>query len=154
MAAWGVLQGSGASRYPSAWAAALAGPIAWFVDLEVVYALAPHACAVGSRLSLHLATIACLGAVALGGAMARVNWERAGRRNPSDTDHGPEADVAFLSLLGLMTASLFGLLIVAQWIAVVALDPCPLSADRRAGPSADGRGFDQLGQRLLERRNV
>src|SRR4051794_816891 len=121
----GLLRESSSSRYPSAWAAALAGPIAWFMDLEIIYALATHACTVGSRLSLHLATIGCLGAVVLAGATARVNWGYAGRRNPSDTDHGPEVQIAFLSLLGLMTASLFGVVIIAQWIAVITLDPCP-----------------------------
>lgn len=113
------------SRYPSAWLAALAGPIAWFADLEVVYALAPHACAAGSRLSLHLASIAFLGLTAAGGAIARVNWSWAGRQNPSDTDYGPTPHVAFLSLLGFLTSSLFALVIVAQWVAVAMLDPCP-----------------------------
>ena len=60
-----------------------------------------------------------------GGAMARANRIRAQRLNPSDTDFGPTPHVAFLSLLGLLTSSLFGLVIVAQWIAVFALDPCP-----------------------------
>ena len=77
------------------------------------------------RIRCSVAVFCCLGAVVLAGAAARVNWGYAGRANPSDTDHGPEVQVAFLSLLGLMTASLFGLVIIAQWIAVIALDPCP-----------------------------
>jgi hypothetical protein len=125
MNAGSVLRESSSGRYPSAWVAVFAGPIAWLMDLEIIYALATHACTVGSRLSLHLATFCCLGVVVLAGATARVNWGHAGRANPSDTDHGPEVQVAFLSLLGLMTASLFGLVIIAQWIAVITLDPCP-----------------------------
>lgn len=110
--------------YPSAWAAALAGPLAWFLNLEAVYALTPLACASGSRAGLHFTTFGCLAIAAMGAGLAWFNWVWAARSNPSDAEEGWEARVGFLSLLGLGSAALFTLLILAQWIAILVLDPC------------------------------
>src|SRR3954463_13370947 len=110
--------------YPSALIAAAIGPVAWCINLEVVYALAPRACAGGGRGLLHLSTFCCLGIAILGAALSWFNWGWSGWRDPSDADAGWPARVGFLSLLGIASGSLFALLIVAQWIAILALDPC------------------------------
>lgn len=107
------------------WAGLLAGPVAWLVQLQAVYALAQQVCLGLGAWTLHAATLACL-LPALGGCgLAWSGWGAAGRHWPSDADEGKLARVRFLSVLGLLTGALFSLLILAQWIAVWLLDPCP-----------------------------
>ena len=107
------------------WAGLLAGPVAWLVQFEAVYAVTPLVCAGGDLLPLHLIMLVGL-IVALGGcALSWSDWRTAGRGWPSDADEGKFARARFMSVLGLLTGSLFSLLIVAQWLAVLLLDPCP-----------------------------
>lgn len=122
---------SGADAPPSVrhllslWAGALAGPVAWFVQLQGVYALTMKACDGQTRVMLHLAALAC---VLLAGAGAGLSWHnwRGVRGWPSDWDQGSAARVRFLSVLGMLTGALFLVVMLAQWIAVFLLDPCPV----------------------------
>src|SRR4051794_1381199 len=109
--------------YPLAWAAFLAGPIAWCVNLEGCYALALHACAAGGRRTLHLSTLACLAAAVVGGLLARALWARLGHGTPSESEAGPGSGARFLSFLGLVSAPFFAMLILSQWLAILMLDP-------------------------------
>jgi hypothetical protein len=119
------LQSSRWGHYPVAWGAFLAGPVAWCVNLECSYALAPHACAVRDHLLLHLSTLACLGAAAAGGGLAWLIWGWHGRETPTEAEAGPGSGAHFLSVLGLVFDPFFALLIVSQWLAIAMLDPCP-----------------------------
>ena len=67
----------------SAWAAALAGPVAWAADLEAVYALAPRACTSG-RAMLHVATFLGLAVAGLGTLVAGLNRASFGRAIGAD----------------------------------------------------------------------
>lgn len=49
------------------WLGMLAGPVAWALQLQATYSLAPTACTVESKLFLHLVSLGCL-LLALGGA--------------------------------------------------------------------------------------
>src|SRR4051794_39180578 len=91
---WGV--------YPTAWAAFLAGPLAWCVNLEATYALTLHACAVEDRRVLHLTTLACLAVAILGSFLARAHWARLGGGVPADGGSGAHPAARFLSFLGLL----------------------------------------------------
>src|SRR3954451_4219251 len=82
------------------WFGFFAGPVAWFLELEVVYALVPWACRGQSRLPLHLATLCCLAVVALGAWSAWLSWDAAGRQWPSGGDEGPVARERFLGTIG------------------------------------------------------
>ena len=110
--------------YPRAWAVFLAGPIAWCVNLESVYVLTLHSCAVEGRLSLHLSTLACLAVAILGAVWAGFLWASLGRGVPSDAEAGPGSGAHFLSVLGLIFDPFFAMLILSQWLAIAMLDPC------------------------------
>ncbi len=112
-------------RDPALWAGVLAGPLAWFVQFQVAYWLAPGTCVGTGRLPLHLATLIGL-LVALGGGGASwSSWRGTGHDLPSADEEGPLARVRFLAAMGLMSGPLFAVVILAQWFAIVLLDPCP-----------------------------
>jgi hypothetical protein len=106
------------------WSSVLVGPIAWFAQFMLVYALAPWACSSGQRWSMH-ATILVFLAITLGvGWLALRLWRGGGGAWIADQDEGPVARTRFLALLGVMNSLLFALLILAQWIPTIAFDPC------------------------------
>ena len=107
----------------SAWLAALAGPVAWAADLEAVYALAPRACASG-RATLHLATFLALAVACVGALVAGLTRASFGGAISANDRGSAAAQVGFLSAIGLMSNPLFALIIAAQWLAILVLDPC------------------------------
>lgn len=109
------------------WAGLLLAPAAWIVELELVYMMANWACLGLPLFSLHIAAGTCLLISLWGLVIAGRNWRASGSRLPSDEQDPVTARVRFMSVLGVMTGALFSLLIVAQWLAVVFLDPCPAS---------------------------
>lgn len=108
------------------WAGLLAAPLAWAVQLQVIYALTQWTCHSGSLVPLHATAAACLLIAAAGLGVAFRCWQAGGRRWPSDADEGLVARTRFMAALGLMAGGLFSLLIVVQWTAVLFLDPCPV----------------------------
>jgi hypothetical protein len=104
------------------WAGCLTGPVAWFVQLEVAYALAA-VFGVGSRPFLHVLSMVCLLATAYGCWIAWREWGKAGRAWSSPADEGLTARVRLMGALGVLTCLLSAALILAQWIAIVFLDP-------------------------------
>jgi hypothetical protein len=103
-----------------AWLAVLAGPVAWSLQLQLVYWLAYEACVHHrDRQALHGVTVACL-ALTLGGGLAALATMRSGGGRTEA--HSP---VPFLGRLGLLTAALFAIAIVAGWIIVGSLPICP-----------------------------
>jgi hypothetical protein len=106
------------------WAGLFAGPVPWTFQLPVAYALGWRACGNRSLLPAHLVSGLCL-AVALGGiVLARRQW-RDFRGWPSDWDAGVDARVRLLPVVGRMTGTLFSVVIIALWLALVFLPPCP-----------------------------
>jgi hypothetical protein len=107
------------------WLGLLGGPVAWAFQLLAVYALASWACTLGpDSFPLHLFTAACFLAAVSSGVLAWAIWRTVGGL-PSAKDETVTGRNRTLSLLGVMNGTLFSLVIFAQWIAVVALDPCP-----------------------------
>jgi hypothetical protein len=106
------------------WVGLLSGPAAWAVQLQTAYALASWACDSGTvALTLHLVSGACLLAAAGGAGVAWRNWQAAGGW-PSSTDETTTGRTRLMALLGVMTGTLFSLVILAQWVAAMILDPC------------------------------
>jgi hypothetical protein len=102
-------------------------PIAWAVQLQTVYAAAQQTCQGDiSIFTLHVVSGVCLLTTALGGLLATWNWMRAARNWPSQDDSGFVARHHFIAAEGMLTSALFTLVIIAQWLAVVNLSPCPL----------------------------
>lgn len=106
------------------WAGVLAGPLAWAVQLQAVYALAAPACGTGRLWPLHLTAAACLLVAAGGGWAAWRAWRAVGGW-PDPSDDPATGRTRLMAVLGMMTGVLFSLAIVAQWLAVFTLPPCP-----------------------------
>src|SRR4051812_42943577 len=105
------------------WFGVLAGPVAWLLQLQASYALVLWFCAKHESLPLHLATSTFLAIAIVGGLISLGQW----RSESVDEANGPEPIFdrpRFMALLGMMTSSLFALIIIAQWIPVFVLNPC------------------------------
>ena len=104
----------------------LAGPLAWIAQLQVVYALASAVCHdQASRTALHAVSAAALAIAACGGLLSLVNWLAVRKLPPSELQKHPARHINFVGIQGMLTCSLFVLMIAAQWIAVALLRPCP-----------------------------
>jgi hypothetical protein len=108
------------------WFGALGGPVAWFMQLCIVYGLAQLACyGVASPVTLHVASALCL-LVALAATFTSYREHRLARgRWPTDRTGGLHSRVEFMSAFGILSGALFALVIVANWIAVILLKVCP-----------------------------
>ena len=105
------------------WFAMLAGPAAWMLGLNLDYALVRVACARHTTLPLHGVTLATLALAAAGGWVAWREWRRVGGGWPGEA-WGPEARSRFMAVMGMLAAAFFGLVIVAQWVSKLFLNPC------------------------------
>lgn len=108
------------------WAGWLAGPVAWFVQVEVVYALASGYCGPKGRLGLHLVSLCCLALAAVGAWVAWQAWVLIGHAESSPSEGATTGRARFMAALGFLGCLLSVVIILAQWIAVWLLDPCPL----------------------------
>src|SRR4051794_26633719 len=115
---------SEAGRTLVLWFGGLGGPLAWFVPQQALYVLNFGVATPENRLPLHVASAVALLTALAAVAVSRANWRAVGGW-PADADEGRPARLRFLSVLGMLAGSLFALVIVAQWIAVVMLDPYP-----------------------------
>src|SRR3954467_11241114 len=92
------------------WVGLLGGPVAWAAQFQWVYALAPWACEGGPMAALHLIAACCLAASAGAGLLAYRNWQTVGGW-PEGTGAEPAGRVRLMGVVGMMTASLFSLVI-------------------------------------------
>lgn len=109
---------------PRVWLGLAVPPTAWFVALNAGYFMVSWACdhTVG-RVLIHMVCLAMLAATAAAGLGARGVWRDLGRRWAAPTAD-PVDRARFLAALGVLSATLFALAIILQWLAVIALDPC------------------------------
>jgi hypothetical protein len=108
----------------SLWFGVLGAPAAWFIDLEVQYALVPWVCAAQHRIVLHLATAVFLAAAAIAGGISWHHWQALKREFGENPPPGVPARQQFMAGLGLLTSGLFFVVILAQGIPNFFLDPC------------------------------
>lgn len=106
------------------WFGVLGGPLAWFVQQQALYVLNFWVATREGKLSLHVASAAAVLTALAAVAVARANWRVVGGW-PADADEGRPARLRFLAVLGMLAGNLFAVVIVAQWIAVLTLDPYP-----------------------------
>lgn len=99
------------------WFATMGPPVAFMLNLEISYAIVEWACASGATICLHLVPLIFLiicGLAFLAARRGRVEGEaiRITQRRE------------LMSKVGSWGAGLFGLAILAQWIATFFIDPC------------------------------
>jgi hypothetical protein len=100
------------------------GPIViWKARLWAGYALVPYACAWQSTVALNGVTLLALLLVALAGTGAWRSWRRAGRGRELERD-GTVTRGRFLAVLGMLSSAFFFLVIVAEGVANIIIDPC------------------------------
>jgi hypothetical protein len=102
------------------WLSLLTGPVAWSVQLVLVYALSSWTCDGDTLAPLHVASAFCLAAAATGGVFSWKWWRSLGGW-PSDHDEAAAGASRTMLVLGVMTGTLFSVVIVAQWLAAVVL---------------------------------
>ena len=116
-----MIQNAVAQPSDSTWAQDLAllisllgGPFAWLLNFHVGYVLSEHICATHSRLWVYMTCGLCL---AISIVALALPW-RAMRENG-------ESRTQFMAWLGVMSSAFFAVVIIAQSIASVMVDPCP-----------------------------
>jgi hypothetical protein len=111
------------------WYGFLGGPIAWKLQLMVVYMLVPYACWHDLPITIHLASLVCL-ALSLSAAwVSWGSWKSVGGHpiGPGGYDETASATLGrsrFMAVSGVLMGLFFGLMIVGQWIPVLVLSPC------------------------------
>jgi hypothetical protein len=106
-----------------AWVGILLAPLTWIIAFEINYVTVPFACQSGSKILHHLVSMTALTFAGVGWMAARRAWTDTGKIALTD-----EADAihrnGFLGMFGLLFSGILILLIVAQWIPVLLVDPC------------------------------
>ena len=105
------------------WFGVLAGPLAMLTSQSAQYALVPWACYSGVPFVVHIPPLIFLATTALAALLARREW-RTGGGGEMDAASGVLARARFLGALGVATSVLFGLIIVAMWVADAFLNTC------------------------------
>jgi hypothetical protein len=107
----------------SLWLGVLGGPTLWFINQQVNAALTPWACRTQHVAVLHVVSAVCLAGTLLCGASARHNsrWADARLRvvHANYLVRG-----RFMAQLGVLSALLFAIVIVAMELPNFLLDPC------------------------------
>jgi hypothetical protein len=107
------------------WAGALAGPLAFFLHLQLDYVYVPWTCEQGGRWLLHLVALLAVALTAAGTWLSWRTLDRAGREWPEHQYAGGSvARSRFVAGLGVAMGALFLLVMLAQWIPIWILDPC------------------------------
>ena len=107
------------------WTGVLLAPFAFLSNLQISYMLVLWACASGQVLWLHVVSALWLLVALFGAFIAWRNWGRAGREWRSEGGSSV-ARSRFMAIVGLLMSVLFGLIILAQWIADFIIDPCQM----------------------------
>jgi hypothetical protein len=105
------------------WAGLLLAPLAWTLHLGIGSALVDWICESGRGMIYHLLTLATLLIAAGGFYLAWHSWRIAGPQWP-DSGGDPVSRSRFMALSGLMLSGFFTLVIIAQWLPALFLDPC------------------------------
>lgn len=104
-------------------AGVLVPPAAWMLDLLVLYSLERYVCRTGASWLFHATSVALLLPVIATGWAAWRAWRELGESTET-ADGGTPGRSRFLALWGMAFSLAFALLIVAEWIPTLVLDPC------------------------------
>jgi hypothetical protein len=113
-------RGGGASL----WAGVIGAPLVWAADLQVRYAIVPWVCRTGHHGALHALSVLFLAMAAAAVFLCWRDWRAAGTVVPAGADDGVVTRVRFLAALGLLTSTLFFVVIVAEALPNFFIDPC------------------------------
>jgi hypothetical protein len=105
------------------WAVLLAPAIVWAIQFQASYTLVWYLCTHGGRLAILFVALSAAAIAAASGLVALSTWRRAGASWP-----GPGGDAEtrtrFMSVLAVLTSSIFTALILLQGLASLVFRPC------------------------------
>jgi hypothetical protein len=104
------------------WIGLLLGPSAWFLQLEMNYALVPWVCASGHKSVLIIVSVLCLLLTVAAGLLSLTSLKIISSSKTPTV--GSIARALFMARLGILMSSLFALVIIAQSIPNFILSPC------------------------------
>lgn len=104
-------------------AANLIPPAAALGDLQIAYMLVAPSCEAGTNVWLHVVHAAMLALAIAGGVLGWLSLRAVGQ-GQLHSDAGRVARTRFLAVVGMLSAGLLSLLIVAQWMSDFVLSPC------------------------------
>lgn len=113
---------AGIRRDAALWVAALAGPIAWLVQLQASYTLVGSGCQPRQKLLLWMFLLVALAGSAGGGVLA--NAVRKRWASNASVDEVSAGRIKFMALFALGSSALFTLLILAGAVPVIILRAC------------------------------
>jgi hypothetical protein len=103
------------------WVGIVGPPSLWLIQFQSVYMLVYPACGTGRTANIGLTCAAFFLAIGALGIYPHTNWKR------NRTAQNPIGRTRrFMSIVGLMTTALFLLVVIAQWIAGILIDPCTI----------------------------
>ncbi|MFL5618008.1 MAG: hypothetical protein ACJ79A_06370 [Gemmatimonadaceae bacterium] len=114
---------AGRARVGARWFMVVGPPLAAFAQQQVAYSFVDAACQWRAIVAEHLPAIVALLIVGFAFFLARREWERGGRREPGD-DELPIGTPRFFAVLGFLMSAISLIVIVAQWLPIVFLEPC------------------------------
>ena len=105
------------------WIGMLLPPLAWAAQLQSLYLASEYGCATSDFIWNHVVAVIALALSLLGGAIAWREWLKSGAS--VEAEAGDLASRSrFMALIGILTASLFTILIFAQWLPTLTGVPC------------------------------
>jgi hypothetical protein len=93
------------------------------LNLAFGFVLGHIACEKGTKIGVHLFMFASLVVVLLAGLLAWRGWSSLGEDDPGELS-GPVGTRRLLALVGIVSAALSALVILAQWYPAFVLPPC------------------------------
>jgi hypothetical protein len=110
-----------ASKIPLYWIGVALGPAAWAINLQTIYAIAPHACARPTSATIVLSVVMAI--VATSGTLISLRGIRHHRPAERAEAQGGHAR-HFMAWLGVGSGTIFALAILNQLTAALMISPC------------------------------
>jgi hypothetical protein len=114
-------------RWPSILSLALSlllGPGAALMNQELTYLVDTWSCNRRVGGVIQLVPLACLVVATGAGLSAYGHWKQVGRGLEDERGDIVETRTRFVAMLGMASATLSSLVILAQWLAAAFFDPC------------------------------
>jgi hypothetical protein len=105
------------------WIGMLLAPIAWAVQLQLVYLTSEFGCFTSDFTWNHVFSGLMLVVAIFGGAIAWLEWVATGATT-NDEGADPVSRRRFMALIGILISALFSVTIVAQWLPTLMRVPC------------------------------
>ena len=106
------------------WLGLLGAPVVWLAQFQASYSIVPGICHSRSTLALHLLSAAAIVLSAGAVALAHNTWRSARDLPRGDMTGGPVGRSWLMGVVGMLLGVFVMLVIIAQWIAAVLIDPC------------------------------